>query len=376
MLGVIGDCPSIYDLVPLELGGPIARTGYLYQDHVAARFCIQMFRDPQLAEVWCEALDDITLIWRDAGLAAVEFVQVKAEHLGQIWSVALLCSGGAASIVGRSLAQHRCGEPCWFRVVTRIGVGPELKVLPFKRKDQARCLGNAGTLMLHQAIGKHLDGLYSPAGWSPSNWLQHAHWDVTESEAALEVSNLSDLELWLEDIGEHLLRDQREELYNRILVRVIRASALTHDPMKQKRLIRDPYLAWALSEVYSVRGQVTKGGKNLVGKMEHASIPSSAIENANELRLAYRKRMLDPKYQQAQDHRSAELEVTAVLQELVARLDANLLSASGPVFHARCLGAVASVQAKYPNVDLSYLHGSMYSMADRCRLRFSPAAVP
>jgi hypothetical protein len=32
------ELPSIHNLVPLEQGGPTARAGFLYQDHVAARF--------------------------------------------------------------------------------------------------------------------------------------------------------------------------------------------------------------------------------------------------------------------------------------------------------------------------------------------------
>lgn len=56
--------PSIFDLVPLEHGGPIARAGFLYQDHIAAKYCVEMLRDPALEEVWCETLDDITLLRR------------------------------------------------------------------------------------------------------------------------------------------------------------------------------------------------------------------------------------------------------------------------------------------------------------------------
>jgi hypothetical protein len=94
----------------------MARAGFLYQDHIGARFCIEMLRNAKLAGVWCETLDDITLIWNEAGQAIVEFVQVKSNVLAQMWSVALLCGGGEESIVARSLAQHRCHEPCCFRI--------------------------------------------------------------------------------------------------------------------------------------------------------------------------------------------------------------------------------------------------------------------
>jgi Cap4, dsDNA endonuclease domain len=112
------ELPSIHALTPLEQGGPTARAGFLYQDHVAARFCIEMLRNPNLAAVWCETLDDITLLWTPSGGGVtVEFVQVKSIDLGQMWSIALICEGGKKSLVAHSLAQHRCHEPCCFRVV-------------------------------------------------------------------------------------------------------------------------------------------------------------------------------------------------------------------------------------------------------------------
>jgi len=134
--------PSIHDLGPLEQGGPVARTGFVYQDHVAARFCIDMLRNARLVAAWCETLDDITLLWMgENGQVTVEFVQVKSNDLGQMWSVALICDGGKGSLVARSLAQHRCHEPCCFRVVTRVGVQPDLRVLLLSRDHTDRCIG-------------------------------------------------------------------------------------------------------------------------------------------------------------------------------------------------------------------------------------------
>ena len=56
--------PSIRDLPPLETGGTEARQGIGLQDHVAAGFCILMITAADLAEVWCERHDDITLVCR------------------------------------------------------------------------------------------------------------------------------------------------------------------------------------------------------------------------------------------------------------------------------------------------------------------------
>ncbi len=202
--------PSIHDLGPLEQGGPVARTGFVYQDHVAARFCIDMLRNARLVAVWCETLDDITLLWMgENGQVTVEFVQVKSNDLGQMWSVALICDGGKGSLVARSLAQHRCHEPCCFRVVTRVGVQPDLRVLLLSRDHTDRCIGNAAVLALHRAIEEHLKDFYSPGGWSASAWIGHTYWDIAESESAIEHSNLLRLDEWLEQIGEPLFSDQR-----------------------------------------------------------------------------------------------------------------------------------------------------------------------
>ena len=132
-----------------------------------------------------------------------------------------------------------------------------------------------------------------------------------------------------------------------------------------------------MSEVHRLKGQApSKGGKVLTGKMETAQLDGSAIQNALALRLAYRRRTITPKYQQEDDYKDAEMELTAVLQGLVAKLDAGLIGMNGLAFHAKCLEAADDVRGQFPNVDLRFLYGSMYSMTDRCRHRFVPAGVP
>ena len=49
-----------------------------------------MLTDADLLEVWCEGLDDVTLVWRDGTEELFEFVQVKKLELNQLWTPALL----------------------------------------------------------------------------------------------------------------------------------------------------------------------------------------------------------------------------------------------------------------------------------------------
>jgi hypothetical protein len=74
------------DLDPLEQGGPVARRGFAYQDHVAAGKCLDMLLDGGPCEVWCEAEDDIVLVWLIQGEEWFDFVQVKSNELDQLWS--------------------------------------------------------------------------------------------------------------------------------------------------------------------------------------------------------------------------------------------------------------------------------------------------
>src|SRR5262245_14148823 len=117
---------SIFDLEPLEQGGQIARSGFSFQDHVAAHLALEMIADASLREVWCETQDDVTLIWQtNPSSIEVEFVQVKSNDLNQLWTAAKVCErdkpkesqsasgkdGAGRSIIERSFANDRCLEP-------------------------------------------------------------------------------------------------------------------------------------------------------------------------------------------------------------------------------------------------------------------------
>src|SRR4051794_10130519 len=97
---------SVYDLPPLETGGSRSRQGLAFQDHVTLGFCLDMLSDPRLIEVWCEAQDDVTLIWK-AERVWVEFVQAKSDEFDQLWSISKIAQreGGkvGSSILERSL---------------------------------------------------------------------------------------------------------------------------------------------------------------------------------------------------------------------------------------------------------------------------------
>ena len=87
-----------------------------------------------------------------------------------------------------------------------------------------------------------------------------------------------------------------------------------------------------LTEVHRVSGQIpTKAGEILVRKMKIALLPSSTIENALTLRTRYRRHTIKPKYQQEDEYKDAEMELTAVLNHMVAQLDNGFISRTGGI---------------------------------------------
>jgi hypothetical protein len=368
---------SIHELQPLEEGGTAARQGFVYQDHVAASFCIDMLLDEALIEVWCETEDDVTLIRNTAGLTLVEFVQVKATEPDQLWTVALICNGGVKSLIAKSLAHDRCAEACTFRIISRQAVKSELRPLLLALDHENRRLTKPQMLDLHKDACTRIGNLLSPRGKSVSNWLSDTLWEVRESQQALVDANLHKLRGFLETLDEYLLSEHLMELYRAVVSRTQQAAlGKWADGADQKKLRRPALHEWLVKAVQQIKGQVpAMAGVNLRRKMTEANIPSEMIDNAKRLRWAYRTITLDSRYQQDDGLREAELELTAQLQKLLSELDTGAISDVGRNFHARCLHALELVRTFHPTASLSFLQGAMYAATDRCLHRFLRASL-
>ena len=374
----VSDLLSIRALAPLEQGGPIARDGFIYQDHVAALYCLRMLTDEELGEVWCEAEDDITLLWTGTQSESVELVQVKSDRPDQLWSTSMLCSGGSAdSIAAKSLAHDRCLEPCTFRLVTRTDVHSSLRVLKRSLGHPDREFKNPDMLALHKTVCERLGDLMSPRMRSVSHWLADFVWTVAESENAIRHANLVALDAWLDSIGDSLFSDQKAELYERLLRRIIVASrAKWADGPENKKLGSRPFGAWLKGQVAEVKGLSTgKAGQVLRRKMEAAGLDDGVIDTAEDLRRRHRAASLNPRYMAPADGERLEGEAVATLNLLVARLDSGTLKANGVTFHAVCLEALATLQENHPGSSFVALQSAMYVAAERCRHRFVPAGA-
>ena len=115
---------SIGDATPQEEGGPIAQSGFNYQDEIAVGILIDMLKNHDIVKIHCETHDDIVVVrtGEAGGQNSVEYVQVKANTPDKLWSLTDLCARRKAkagtSIFEISLARDAHTETSQFRIVT------------------------------------------------------------------------------------------------------------------------------------------------------------------------------------------------------------------------------------------------------------------
>lgn len=373
---------SIFDLPPLEVGGVENRKGLGFQDHVAAGFCLIMLADAELSEVWCETQDDITLIWtRRAGIQ-IEFIQVKGSETDQLWSPAMLCAKEdkaiAKSILEKSLSNDRCLEPVAFRIVTLRPVNDELKILISDRDSKFRTESDEGKkkiLALKKYVAGKNSSFRSLNGNDCEFWVDRTCWDERHSERAIHDANIRLIGRLIEDNGDYLTEDQKNEIYARLLAKVSEAGKASANIEPSVKKFRKTALEeWFKTLIRQALHPASLGtGEEAERKMTEAKLPKDAILIAQELRRSYRREVLRPQYLAVQDRRLIEGEVLAVLQRLKAQLDVGLLSDSGLEFHHRCIEELKALQesmGRGSNSPFMFFEGYMYNVVDRCLHRF------
>lgn len=371
---------SFRDLPPLEQGGRVARDGFDYQDHVAAGKCLDMLLGGGPAEVWCEAEDDIVLVWLDGGQELFEFVQVKGNDLGQAWTVAELCrreavkSGGGPGrcIVEKSLAHDRADEKCRFRVVSRWNPDCVLSPLRAEFCSEARTANLAGIKAAGDSIAAKLGECKSPNGNGLDFWAKNAVWELRATTDDVRNANLLKLERLLETGGQILTYEQREQLYLRLFLRVQDASlACGRAQRDAKRLKRADLSAWIQKQMNAILHPVSAGtSANLMRKFTAAQVPASSVEAAQEQRRRYLQEVRTTKYLCLEGREDVEAQALARLHRLKTQLDAGELSDNGSQFLSRCQQALLDLRAPLsanPQPSDWLMFGYLYDVMNRCQ---------
>ena len=203
---------------PSNKGGPAARQGFKYQDHVAVSFIFKMLRDNSYSQVECETADDIVAVFHCAGHTVNEYIQVKTTEGDKKWNwqeVIALDNGKAdSSLLHKSLkCDVRTGR-ARFRIVTKRDVATILE--GFKQELDKRILPDSTTARGSVLLNK-FKKFVSPQKRNFSDWAKNFVWQVYGDVEALEAVNIKALSQLAEQLGNRPNFTQLQAVYDEFL---------------------------------------------------------------------------------------------------------------------------------------------------------------
>ena len=373
--------PSINSACPEEEGGPIARTGFNYQDEIAVGFLIEMLGDGALLKVHLETHDDIVLIWDIDGQVHAEYVQVKASEEEKFWSISDLCQRKQAevgtSIFEKSLSRDRHSEHSLFRIVTLRPVVAALKPLTYPRDAPARQEATSTDVdSLLQKIDDRCPDVKSPKGQASTFWVANCLWDHRDSEAGVQRENLLRLMQLAHEEGRTILFEPAEVLLLELRAMAKTAGGAKWLPDPSKKIVdRASLRAWwdkRLTEI--VEGATSPSGEKLASKMAEAGLSPDMSSLAMSLRRTYASEIRTPRYLDASDAEGLQHRVQSEVASLRARFIAGELDGGPQQFHALCVSRMDEINAERPAGEpdrSAFLKGCLYDITDRCLLRFA-----
>lgn len=381
---------SYYDLDPLEEGGPIARKGFAYQDHVAAGKCLDMLLDGGPTQVWCEAEDDIVLVWVIQGVEWFEFVQVKSNELDQLWSLAKLCEkeaakdgkGPGACIIEKSLAHDRGDGKCKFRIITCREPHSDIAALKLALDHSTRTEKDGDFDKLVAAVENKLGGCKSDNENGVGFWVRMTVWEHKASISDIECENFVKLDTILHRESVLLAPDQKKELYVKLTQKVFDASlARAKTDRESKRIKATELRSWLIQKATEMARPASAGRSDVLeGKLKDAGYQpgTDEIETAKEQRRNYRIELLQPRFLDVTDRAVVEMEVQARLCLLKSQLDNGDFTDTGVQFHARCLKELEAMRDRLPTQKkplVGLMYGLMYDIMNRCQHRLVRASA-
>ena len=203
---------------PTNKGGPAARQGFKYQDHVAVSFILKMLRDGSYIQVECETADDIVAVFRKSGAIVNEYIQVKTTEGNGKWNLTEITKleGGRAdtSLLQKSLlCDDRPGDAL-FRMVSKRGIAKPLNC--FKLELEKRSIPDGAT-QRGLALAKKFKKTSSLRGRDFVYWADRFVWQVGGEKEALEALNLRKLAEIIEIQGYWPTHKQQQAIYGEFL---------------------------------------------------------------------------------------------------------------------------------------------------------------
>lgn len=203
---------------PSNKGGPAARQGFKYQDHVAVTFILKMLRDSTYLQVECETADDIVAVSKRAGETVNEYIQVKTTEKDSKWNltecITLENKKADTSLFQKSLKCDVRPGLAYFRIVSKRDIAKALEY--FAKELDKRATPDAATdrgLKLAKKFPKSV----SAQGRNFIYWADHFVWQVCGDVASLEATNLRMLAEVVDLYGESPSHRQQKDIYESFL---------------------------------------------------------------------------------------------------------------------------------------------------------------
>ncbi len=251
--------PPLIGLNASDAGGVAGRRGFRFQDHVAARFLLQLLQTENLVQVECETGDDIALRWDDGYRQTNEYVQVKTTDGDKKWSLTEICQRSASakgtSIVERSLGSEAFPGPSLFRFVSSRDVRHELAALKIAREYRFDSNVAYALATLAPRISKKLAGSKSPQGTTVEDWTHSMLWEtIGGGIEALRLENLNGLLRLAEADGECLLVSAAEQIYEGLVGIAVAAgdASRAQDPLA-KVITKGQIASWWKEQASLIR---------------------------------------------------------------------------------------------------------------------------
>lgn len=201
-----------------DAGGPAARQGFKYQDHVAVSFIFKMLQDSNYSQVECETADDIVAVFQCSGQIVNEYIQVKTTESDSKWNLneitALDGTKANSSLLHKSLKCDVRPGIARFRIVTKRDVA---KILDgFKKEIDKRVLPDTTTAR-GVALCKKFKTFVSPQKRDFLYWAENFVWQVYGDIEALEAVNIKALSQLAEGLGNRPNFTQLKAIYEEFL---------------------------------------------------------------------------------------------------------------------------------------------------------------
>lgn len=203
---------------PTNKGGPAARQGFKYQDHVAVQFFLKMFTDRYSVQVECETADDIVYVSELSGQLLYEYIQVKTTENDKKWTYKEITDLDAkkkdSSLVQKSLLCDKKGGVAKFRIVSKRDV---YKILEFLTLEFDQRTNDDDAIEFGAKLLKKYKTTVSVSGRTLADWAESCVWQVAGNVAHLEAQNRTTLFRLAETYGLNLTYTQSAEIYHELL---------------------------------------------------------------------------------------------------------------------------------------------------------------